>query len=310
VDRIGQTSDEIHCYSFLPTEGVERIINLRQRLLHRLSQNEEVVGSDESFFENQTASDEEGLRDLYNEESGTLDEPEDDEVDLTSEAYEIWSTAIKNSDAIRKKVDGLPDVVFATKPHTPDPEHEAHTPEGALVYIRTQQDNDALVWMDPEKNAVSESPVRILRAAACKEDTPALPRREDHHALVARAMEIVREERKDSKTGQLGSRRGARYRTYERLQDFIKRREGDLFLTDRVREAIQAVYDHPLTTQAVDKLNRQLRTGISDDELAELVTSMHQDDRLVMIQPAEHQHKDARILCSLGLKNKEDASCT
>lgn len=310
VDRIGQTSDEILCYSFLPTEGVERIINLRQRLLHRLSQNEEVVGSDESFFENQTASDEEELRNLYNEESGTLDEPEDDEVDLTSEAYEIWSTAINNSDAVRKKVEALPDVVFATKPHTPDPEHPAYTPEGALVYIRTQQDNDALVWMDPQKNAVSESPVRILRAAACDEATPALPRREDHHALVARGMEIIREERKDQKTGQLGSRRGARYRTYERLQDFIKRRDGDLFLTDRVREAIQAVYDHPLTTQAADKLNRQLRSGISDDELAELVTSMHQDDRLVIIQPPEHQHKDARILCSLGLKTREESPCT
>ncbi len=309
VDRIGQTSDEIHCYSFLPTEGVERIINLRQRLLHRLSQNEEVVGSDESFFENQSASDEEGLRNLYNEESGSLDEPEDDEVDLTSEAYEIWSTAIRNSDTVRKRVEALPDVVFATKPHAPDPAHPAYTPEGALVYIRTQQDNDALVWMDPDKNAVSESPVRILRAAACEEATPALARRDDHHALVARAMEIVREERKDQKTGQLGSRRGARYRTYERLQDFINKRDGDLFLTDRVREAIQAVYDHPLTTQAVDKLNRQLRSGISDDELAELVTSLHQDDRLVIIQPAEHQHKDARILCSLGLKTEENA-CT
>jgi ERCC4-related helicase len=32
VDRIGQQADEILCYSFLPAEGVERLINLRGRL--------------------------------------------------------------------------------------------------------------------------------------------------------------------------------------------------------------------------------------------------------------------------------------
>ncbi len=31
VDRIGQQSDTIACYSFLPAEGVERIIRLRER---------------------------------------------------------------------------------------------------------------------------------------------------------------------------------------------------------------------------------------------------------------------------------------
>lgn len=51
VDRIGQKADTIQCYSFLPAEGVELIIKLRKRLVHRLRQNEEVVGSDESFFE-------------------------------------------------------------------------------------------------------------------------------------------------------------------------------------------------------------------------------------------------------------------
>jgi hypothetical protein len=302
VDRIGQDSETIFCYSFLPAEGVERIIHLRHRLLQRLNENEEVVGSDESFFENQSAADEEGLRDLYNEASGTLDEPEDDEVDLTSEAYEIWANAIKHDPSIKNDVESLPDVVFATKTHNPDPERPQFTPDGALVYIRTQHDNDALVWVDGDKQTVSESPVRILRAAACSQETVPLPRREDHHELVAEAMRIIREERRDTKVGQLGTKRGARYRTYERLQDHMKRRQGDLFLTDQVRESIQAIYDHPLASSAVDKLNRQLRTGISDDELAELVTALHRDDKLVVVDSHNPKPNEARILCSLGLK--------
>ena len=301
VDRIGQRADTILCYSFLPADGVENIIKLRRRLVHRLRENEEVVGSDESFFEDQTPTDEEGLRNLYDEKSGILDEPADDEVDLTSEAFEIWAQAIKDNPEIRKAVEALPDVVFATKPHTPDPERPEHTPSGVLTYIRTPQDHDALLWIDAAGKTVSESPVRILRQAKCAADTPALPRRSDHHVLVARATKIVEDERKDIKAGQLGSRRGARYRSYERLQDYLRHREGDLFLTDSVRSAIQAIYDHPLTTEAVDKLNRQLRSTISDETLAEMVTQLHRDDRLVVVNLHDEPAKEPRILCSLGL---------
>src|SRR5207237_6707745 len=143
-------------------------------------------------------------------------------------------------------------------------------------------DHDALLWIDQNKKSVSESPVRILRVAACDSDTAALPRRNDHHDLVAEATRIVQEERRDSQAGQLGNKRGARYRTYERLQDFIRHREGDIFLTDQVRPAIQAIYDHPLPLEAVAKLIRQLRTGISDTVLAKLVTTLHSTIALVV----------------------------
>ena len=303
VDRIGQKADTIQCCSFLPAEGVEQIIKLRKRLVHRLRQNEEVVGSDESFFEDQTPADEEALRNLYDEKSGILDEPEDDEVDLTSEAFEIWAQAIKDNPDLRKTVESLPDVVYATKPHLPDASRPENTPPGVLAYIRTPQDHDALLWIDADGKTVSESPVRILRQAKCTADTPALPRREDHHRLVSRATKIVDEERSTAASGQLGSRRGARYRTYELLQDYLRHREGDLFLTDQVRAAIQAVYDHPLTTEAVDKLNRQLRSTIAAEDLAEMVTALHRDDRLVVVNLHDEPNKEPRILCSLGLQS-------
>lgn len=302
VDRIGQKSDIIHCYSFLPAEGVENIIRLRRRLTDRLRQNEEVVGSDESFFEDQTPDDEAALRDLYNEKSGILDEPEDDEVDLTSEAYEAWAQATKDDPDLRRAVEALPDVVFATKAHAlPADASPESAPPGVLTFIRTAQDQDALVWVDADGKTVSESPVRIFRQAKCGPEEPALPRRDDHHRLVSRATTIVADERRDTRAGSLGSRRGARYRAYERLQDYLRHREGDLFLTDQVRAAIQAIYDHPLTTEAVDKLNRQLRTNISDDDLAALVTQLHRDDRLVVVNLHEESAREPRILCSLGL---------
>ena len=50
VDRIGQQADRIYCYSFLPADGVERLIRLRERVQVRLQQNAEVVGTDEVFL--------------------------------------------------------------------------------------------------------------------------------------------------------------------------------------------------------------------------------------------------------------------
>ena len=50
VDRIGQESEKILCYSFLPAEGVENLIRLRGRVRQRLHENAEVVGTDEAFL--------------------------------------------------------------------------------------------------------------------------------------------------------------------------------------------------------------------------------------------------------------------
>jgi ERCC4-related helicase len=86
VDRIGQQSDQILCYSFLPEDDIEKIINLRKRLTSRIKQNAEVVGSDETFFDGDPVN----IADLYNEKSGVLDGDDDDtEVDLSSYAYKI-----------------------------------------------------------------------------------------------------------------------------------------------------------------------------------------------------------------------------
>lgn len=51
----------------------------------------------------------------------------------------------------------------------------------------------------------------------------------------------------------------------------------------------------------MDKLNRQLRTNITDDDLAALVTQLHRDDRLVMVNLHDSRQAEARIVCSMGL---------
>jgi hypothetical protein len=190
VDRIGQTAETILCYSFLPVEGVERIIRLRGRLSQRLKENAEVVGTDEAFFEDDM--DEQTILDLYHEKSGVLDGDEDSEVDLTSEAYQIWKNAIDADPSLKKKIENLPPVVYATRSHTPT----SVQPEGVLVYVKTADGNDSLALVDRAGISVTQSQLAILRMAQCHPDTPAMPRDEQHHDLVDQGAKLIWKKRK------------------------------------------------------------------------------------------------------------------
>lgn len=114
VDRIGQKARNITCYSFLPEEGIERVINLRGRVRKRLGENAEVVGTDEAFFENE---DQHAVVDLYHEKAGVLDDDGDADVDLASHAYQIWRNATQADPELAKTVEALPPVIYSAKIH-------------------------------------------------------------------------------------------------------------------------------------------------------------------------------------------------
>ena len=215
VDRIGQKAEEILCHSFLPADGVERIINLRNRVRTRLRENAEVVGADESFFEDE--EDDRTIVNLYHERAGILDGDADGEVDLASHAYQIWKNAVSADPRLEKAVADLPDFVFSSRRHAPI----AQRPEGVLVFMRTADGNDALAYVDREGRSITESQLEILSAAECKPDTPPQPHHESHHRLVAEGVHhVVREEKRVG--GQLGRPSGARFRTYTRLKKYME----------------------------------------------------------------------------------------
>ena len=295
VDRIGQQSEDILCYSFLPAEGVERIINLRGRVRARLRQNAEVVGTDEAFFEDDGEEGNNTIVNLYNERAGLLDDERDNDVDLASHAYQIWKNAITENPNLEKIITKLPSVVYSTQPHIPTDTE----PEGALVYIRTGEDNDALAWINLNGESVTESQFAILQAAACQPETEALPPLEEHHHLVEAAARLIGSEER-SVGGQLGRPSGARFRTYERLKDYASEIEGTLLSTPQLKQVIEVIYRYPLRQTATDTLNRQLRSSISNEDLAALVIDLWETERLCIVEE-EQQTREPQIICSLGL---------
>ena len=293
VDRIGQKAEEIFCHTFLPAQGVEQIINLRGRLRQRLNENAEVVGTDEAFFDDDRNN--QAVRDLFTERAGILDGDADGDVDLGSQAYEIWKNAIELEPRLQKTIPDLPNVVYSTKSYDPG----ENRPEGVLAYIRTANDNDALAWLDANGKFISQSQVAILNAAKCEPDTPAVPRHDWHHESVATAVKaIAKDERLAG--GQLGSPSGARFKTYERLKRFVDQVEGTLFDNQELRRALQDVYNYPFRREAVTTINRQLRTNVTDDDLARIVMDLREDGKLSIIHD-EEETQEPRIICSLGL---------
>lgn len=298
VDRIGQNAEQVFCYSFFPADGVEKIIKLRSRLNDRINENAHVVGSDEVFFE----GNEKNLRDMFNEKSGILDEAEEDsDVDLSSQAYQIWKKAIDENPRLQQIIPALPDVIYSTKAAG------THAEEGVITYARTYNDFDVLTWLDPDGKVISQSQKRILQALACSIDTPAETPIENHHELVAEALQNI-EQGNCSTNGTLGNRLSTRSRIHNLLVDYqSNNQESTIFFDDEQRDALKLaiddIFNYPLLSSAQNTLGRMLNARKPAEEIVEYILELRRTDNFCNI-PKEKldENQDPTIICSMGLK--------
>jgi superfamily II DNA or RNA helicase len=303
VDRIGQKSDQILCYSFLPADGVEKIIKLRAKVQGRLRQNSEVVGTDEAFFDGDKHN--KAVTDLYHEKAGLLDgeEAADSEIDLASYAYQIWKNATEADVTLKKTIPDMPNVVFSARQRRAE---EDQNP-GVLVYLKTSSGSDALTWVDDKGTRVTDSQYTILRAAECEPGTPAVPRLPNHHDLVETGVKQLAEEEKIIGGG-LGRPSGARFRTFERIKRYADQAKGTLFDTQPLQRTMEDVYRYPLRESAADMLNRQMKSGADDETVVRLAMSLREEARLSVIQEDGDEESKTHIICSLGLTGAPGAN--
>lgn len=215
---------------------------------------------------------------------------------MASYAFQIWKNAIDKQPELAKRIPDLPDVIYATKKGL-----ENQRINGAVVYTKTAFDNDVLAWINEKGEIVTQSQFEILKAVKCNADEPALERFEKHHELVKTGLNHIKDT--ESKVGgQLGKKTGARYRAFNRLESYANRNEGTIWITDELKRTIQDIYDYPLREYARETINRQLKTGITDEDLADLVISLREDGKLSLISDEENNKKEPQIICSMGLK--------
>lgn len=294
VDRIGQKSETINCYSFFPADGVEEIISLRKRLNDRINENAQIVGSDEIFFE----GNEQNLRDMFNEKSGSLDDEDDNDVDLSSQAYQIWKNATDANPRLKEIIPALSDVIYSTK--------TIDNPifEGVITYAKTHNDFDVLTWLDKEGNVVSQSQKRILNEMQCSAEEKCLEPLNNHHELVSQAVESMKQET-TSIGGIIGNKLSTRYRILMLLEKFYEK-ENTLFFSQEMKQELKFViddmYNYPLLESSKFTLGRMLRSGNSPDDIVECILDMHKHNNLCRIDEEKNDSKSPSIICSMGLR--------
>lgn len=290
VDRIGQESPDILCYCFLPEDGVDKIITLRERLQARIKENADLVGADEKFFEGNAVN----LEQVFNEELN-LDE-EDDDTDLISRCHDIWRNAVKDDDAFRRRIENMQDVVFSGKRAAKD------QTTGALAYVKTGDSRHILAHVGDNGEVLTQSQSAILDMMECQPEEPRAQPPKSHHELVAVAAKHA--EKTIGIGGQLGGPRSPLRNLYHRLKTLaISRRGGRLLQSKGLPETVEDIYRRPLKQEAMNTLRRMMQAGVKDSQLADVAVKMREDGELIAAVKTG-KNEEAKIICSVALVKK------
>ena len=288
IDRIGQESDKIFCYSFMPDEGLERQINLRSRIQNRLRENAVVIGTDEQFFENEKQI----LIDLYNEKSETLEKEMADDIDLSSFALEIWNKGKKKDPTLEEKVKNMPDVVHSSKEIG-----KPNQSEGVLLFAKSHI-NNYLLYLNEEGKSIKEDQMSILKIAECQPDTKPLKRTEKHYEIVKSGLEDIHESfSKFGLSNRLGTSRNPRRKLFEKLHDIPEKDEEE-------KQIMDDIHHFPLSNEAENTLKRMFRKKISDKEIFNLVREKYKNEILLNKKETKRMDEKPQIICSMGLVKK------
>lgn len=286
VDRIGQESSQVYVYSFMPHRDLEKIIQLRQRLIQRLRENHQILGSDEYFFEEREV--ETKLRALYADRPEVLEEEGqvEEEVDLAAEALAVWRKA---SPKDREHALALPPMSRTATSH-PDM-------NGMVAYFRFQNGHDSLVYISAQGETQLQSPVEVFRqlkflsrrSPVCRFTSP------ENDELLKKCLEAATAPAQVASGGALGTRRSFSWELYE----YLRTAEDPLLV--EIRQLINK--GRPLQDKARRILKPLLkdsngRAAFADNSILQKLKELYTNDELFhkVESPASVQ-----LLCALRL---------
>ena len=282
VDRVGQESSEVLVYSFLPEDAVENVIELRARIKNRLEEAAIAFGSDEEFFG--TEGETQAIEGLYN---GTLEDIDDVEIDAASIAFQVWQEAETSYPDLAERAKHLNNLSYSTM-HSKSEE----SVNSVLTYAQTAQGIDAFALINDQENARLVTTSEALQLLKCEPETERVIPLKDHFEKVESAIKGPLARQALPK----GKLRGVRLKVWKRLNGSLETNiEGG-------PEALEAMFATPLQTESEKRLKKALKQ-LSNDDLAQLVVSLHSDDQLVIKNPDTED--PLSIICSMGFTSHE-----
>lgn len=267
VDRVGQKAGTIRVISFLPQEGVEAIIKLRERLQKRLTNAHQILGGGEQFFD-----DDDFTVDVAGLFNGKADLGEvEGEVDASSYALGIWDKAEPQDREIAKT---LRDLVYSTKAIDLDGS------PSAITYGRTDAGTDLLIRTTSAETKFL-TPMEALKATESLYGEAAAEALGDQFTFMQRAADTMTEQVKQN-TVLLNH--GLRKQLYDFLKRQVDRIDIATITRARVSELIDAVNASPIRESVKKDVVGILRAarilGDPDDLIDRLL--MLNDDKLLL----------------------------
>ena len=289
VDRVGQKAREIAVLSFMPQDGLEKVLALRKRLVERLRNSAQIFGAGDKFFPDDEIVDDSTICGLF-DGTAELDLDEGD-VDYPSFALGIWNVA---TDEDKRKILAMQDSRYSTMAS-----NSSHSP-GTLTYCVTSTGYNVLVSQVGAKSATL-SPIAALRATSCSPDVVALERRQEFFAELESGLKHVFADGKENHF--LAVNRGLRKRLYDALIKARDALEGEDALRNGIGHLVDALVASPIlgaatpTVLSILKSSKNLSDGI---EGIDHLLDMHKENKL--FKPLVDNDGEVRLVCAMGFE--------
>ena len=289
IDRIGSDHEVIFAFNFLPEVGIEKNLNLYDKLHNRIQEIHDTIGEDSNILDETERLNADAMYAIYETQGGgpvQLDlwgKREEEFLDL-NEAEEILRQLRKEDPAEFERIAALRDGIRTARPSLQ---------KGLFVFCQAGRFQQ-LFLLDDRGAVVSRDIPRVVGTVKCAPDAPAADLPEEYNKAVMAVQRAFAEE--------------VKHREAERRHTF-NLTHGQLYALRELRILFEVVTDEEIkgNVNILEKTFRGALTGAVKRELNQLrrnaVTGEALYKHLIRIYD-QHDLKDATVRQSLELEEK------
>ncbi len=294
IDRIGSEHDVIYGFNFLPETGIERNLNLRQKLHNRIQEIHDTIGEDSAILDQTELINEEAMYAIYEKKGGQLSLFEDEEEEFLdlNEAEEILRQLRSDNPSEYERIANLRDGIRSAK---------ASHQKGLYVFCQADR-YQQLFLLDEEGNEISRDIPRILGTIKCGPELAPVKLASGYNQAVMRIKRLFSEEvkhRQAERKHTLSLTLGQRYILRELRVIFGNTKDEDV---KGQINLLEKAFRGPITTAINRELNLLRRNGvIGNDLMKSLIRIYHQHNMREWMNRRNFIEKDKtipKIVCS------------
>ena len=296
IDRIGSEHDVVYGFNFLPETGIERNLNLRQKLENRIAEIHETIGEDSAILDPSEQLNDDAMYAIYEKKGGSLSllDEEEDLVDL-NEAEEILGQLKKDDPAEYERIAGLRDGIRTGKPSLS---------RGQYVFCQAAR-YQQLFLLDEKGKVTSRNIPKVLGMIKCGPDLPVQPLPATYNAAIMRVKRLFSEEvkhRQAERDHTLSLSHGQRYVLKELRIYYGTLEDEDLKADINILE--RAFRASALTSAVKKELNQLRRNNATGQNLFKSLSRLYNQHNLRewIDRPREDREVNVpRVICSEAL---------